>query len=48
MYARNTANAIAAHRAVGVRSPRALHLTRDLLLAGSLLALLLRMGAGAG
>ena len=48
MYARKQTKAIAAHREAGGRSLRALHLTGGLLLAGSLLALLLRMGAGAG
>ena len=48
MYVRGTDTVKAAHRAFGGFSPRAINLTRDLLLLGSLLALLLRMGAGAG
>jgi hypothetical protein len=48
MYARRKTQAIAAHRTIGGVSPRALQLTRNLLLAGALLVLLLRMGAGAG
>jgi hypothetical protein len=48
MYARESRNSKAAHRTIGGFSPRAFNLTRDLLLLGSLLALLLRMGAGAG
>lgn len=48
MYARGTTRAKAASRTIGGVSVRAADLTRDLLLLGSLLALLLRMGAGAG
>jgi hypothetical protein len=48
MYVRKTDTIKAAHRAFGGLSLRAFNLTRDLLLLGSLLALLLRMGAGAG
>jgi len=48
MYARESQNVKAAHRVIGGFSPRAFNLTRDLLLLGSLLALLLRTGAGAG
>jgi hypothetical protein len=48
MYARMSGNTQAAHRSQGGHSLRTFNLTRDLLLLGSLLALLLRMGAGAG
>jgi hypothetical protein len=48
MYARRKLQAIATHRNDGDRPLRALNLTRDLLLLGSLLALLLKIGAGAG
>jgi hypothetical protein len=48
MYARMSGNTQAVHRTVGGFSLRAFNLTRDLLLLGSLLALLLRIGAGAG
>jgi len=48
MYARATPQAVAVRRELGGLSLRALNLTRDLLLLGSLLALLLRIGAGAG
>ena len=48
MYARRKPQAIATHRNHGDRPLRALNLTRDLLLLGSLLALLLKIGAGAG
>ena len=48
MYARESCTSKAAHRTIGGFSLRAFNLTRDLLLLGSLLALLLRMGAGAG
>jgi len=47
MYARNQGNGKAVPRTFGGFSLRALDLTRDLLLLGSLLALL-RAGAGAG
>ena len=46
MYARNRKTAIA--RVKSLALPRALRYALDLLLLGSLLALLLRMGAGAG
>lgn len=46
MYARNRKNT--GTRANSRVLPRALSLPLDLLLLGSLLALLLRMGAGAG
>jgi hypothetical protein len=48
MYARRKPQAIATHQNDGGRRLRALNLTRDLLLLGSLLALLLKIGAGAG
>ncbi len=48
MYACGKSQAVTVHRELGGRSLRALNLTRDLLLLGSLLALLLRIGAGAG
>lgn len=48
MYAHRTTRAKTASRAIGGVSARGAGLTRDLLLLGSLLALLLRMGAGAG
>jgi len=48
MYARGTAQGKAGIRTIGAGSPRAFNLIRDFLLLGSLLALLLRMGAGAG
>lgn len=48
MYARRKLQAIATHRNDGDRPLRASNLTRDLLLLGSLLALLLKIGAGAG
>ncbi len=48
MYARDQRNSYAALRTFGGHSLRAVNLTRDLLLLGSLLALLLKMGAGAG
>ncbi len=48
MYAREAHNVRAGHRTIGSFPLRAFSLTRDLLLLGSLLALLLRMGAGAG
>lgn len=46
MYVRNRKTAIA--RAKSLVLPRTLGAARDLLLLGALLALLLRMGAGAG
>jgi hypothetical protein len=48
MYAHRKPRAIAAHREHGSRNLRALNLTLGLLLAGSLLALLIKTGAGAG
>ena len=48
MYARDQRNGNVALRTFGGPSLRAVNLTRDLLLLGSLLALLLKMGAGAG
>ena len=48
MYARGRNKAKAAERALEMVPSRALDLTRGLLLAGFLLALLLRIGAGAG
>jgi hypothetical protein len=48
MNARRKAQAIAAHRDDGRHAVRALNLALGLLLAGSLLALLLGKGAGAG
>jgi hypothetical protein len=48
MYARGTAQRKAGIRTIGAGSLRAFNPARDLLLLGSLLALLLRMGAGAG
>jgi len=48
MYARASQNTKTAYQTIGGCSLRAFNLTRDLLLLGSLLALLLRMGAGAG
>jgi hypothetical protein len=48
MYARESQNIKTAHQTIGGFSLRTFNLTRDLLLLGSLLALLLRMGAGAG
>ena len=48
MYARDQRNGNTALRTFGGPSLRANTLTRDLLLLGSLLALLLKMGAGAG
>lgn len=48
MYARVNSKAEAVHRSSGGHSLREFNFTRDLLLLGSLLALLLRVGAGAG
>jgi hypothetical protein len=48
MYARETGRIGVAHRILGGTSDRAFDLTGKLLLLGSLLALLLRTGAGAG
>ena len=48
MHARNTHQSKTAVRTIGGVSLRSNNLTRDFLLLGSLLALLLRMGAGAG
>ena len=48
MHARETRQTKAAVRTIGGFSLRAMNLTRDLLLLGSLLALLLKMGAGTG
>ncbi len=48
MYARDQRNSNVALRTFGGHSLRAIELARDLLLLGSLLALLLKIGAGAG
>jgi len=48
MHARHPHSSKTALRTLGGFSQRAGHLTRDFLLLGSLLALLLKMGAGAG
>jgi hypothetical protein len=48
MYARDTHQSKTAYRTFGGVSLRTINLARDILLLGSLLALLLRMGAGAG
>jgi hypothetical protein len=48
MYARESHHGMTPLRTFGGFPLRAFDLTRDLLLLGSLLALLLKMGAGAG
>ena len=48
MFARRPARAKAITRTAGEESLRGMGLTRDLLLLAALLALLLKIGAGAG
>jgi hypothetical protein len=48
MFTRRTARAKAISRTAGAEALRGMGLTRDFLLLAALLALLLRVGAGAG